>query len=243
MTSFVARCAIAAPRAAAYAWHARPGAFERLTPPKDAVRLVEDSGGIEDGARKVLAIGPLGIRWTAVHDQHVAGHRFRDVQQRGPFRRFEHTHTFLDDGPANSILVDAIEYELPVGKLGELVAGRAIRAKLEAMFAHRHRVTRHDVELAAREPPGTTSLWIDGRDAESRRVQVVWAFLSTLGWRAVRSTRGAERDAFDAIVRVQPDSAVIEGAGGRESASLSDLADSSLAELHRTLRRFEAAAR
>jgi len=246
MTSFVARCPVAAPREALYAWHARPGAFQRLTPPRDGVRLVEDSGGIGDGARKVLAIGPLGIRWVAVHDSHVAGRQFRDVQQRGPFRRWEHTHAFLDDasaGPGHSILVDSVEYELPLGVLGEIAAGWAVRRKLAAMFGHRHRVTRHDVELLAREPAGALRLGLDGPDREDRRVESAWAFLSALGWDAHRATGGADPDPHGARLHVQPDSVAIECRGRREVVPFPDAGDASLAALHRSLRRFEAGAR
>lgn len=247
MTSFVARSPIAAPRAALYAWHARPGAFERLTPPGQRVRLVEDSGGIADGARKVLAIGALGIRWVALHDGHVEGHRFRDVQQRGPFRRWEHTHTFLDDGPDRSILEDSVEYELPLGPLGELAAGWAIRRQLARMFAHRQRVTRHDVELAAREPAGGASLRIDRQDCGEPRIRVVRAFLSALGWSATPATSHAARAASDTHISVhisvQRDRAAIEAGGRREVVPLLDESDAALAALHRALRRFEAGAR
>ena len=39
---------------AAFAWHARPGAFKRLTPPWERVELISATGGIEDGARLEL---------------------------------------------------------------------------------------------------------------------------------------------------------------------------------------------
>lgn len=246
MTSFVARCEVAAPREALYAWHARAGAFERLTPPRDGVRLVEDSGGIADGARKVLAIGPVGLRWVAVHDSHVAGRRFRDVQERGPFRRWEHTHEFLDDasaGPGHSILVDSVEYELPLGALGELAAGWAVRRKLAALFAHRHRVTRHDVELLAREPAGDMRLWLEGPERDDRRVEAAWAFLSALGWDTRRATGPAAPDPLDARLRVDRDSVSILCRERRGVVPLRDVDEASLAALHRSLRRFEAGAR
>ena len=61
-------------------WHTRPGAFERLTPPWENVRLLERTGGIENGARVVLEVkvGPVPLRWVAVH---------RDVVDRQPVRR------------------------------------------------------------------------------------------------------------------------------------------------------------
>jgi uncharacterized protein len=51
-----------------FAWHSRPGAFERLAPPWEHIRIVEKQGGIEDGARLVMVIakGPVQLRWEAV---------------------------------------------------------------------------------------------------------------------------------------------------------------------------------
>ena len=42
------------PAEAVFAWHARPGAIERLTPPWEHVQVIERSGGIEDGGRVVM---------------------------------------------------------------------------------------------------------------------------------------------------------------------------------------------
>ncbi len=231
MPTFVRSTRVRAQRSQLFEWHARPGAFERLTPPWESVRLVEDSGGIGDGARKVLAIGPFGLRWIARHEGFVAGRRFRDVQERGPFRRWVHTHTFQDDGPAASVLEDRIEYELPLGRVGAFFGDALVRRKLERMFEHRHRVTRHDVELAAREPAADASLTVAGSDRSAR---AVWAFLSTVGWRA---RRGEERDAGSgAAVRVEAGSVRIEHDGETSTLPLADLSDAGLARLHRALR-------
>lgn len=220
MPTAVFRSRIEAPRAALYAWHARPTAFERLAPPGDSVRLVEDSGGIEDGARKVIELGPLGLRWVAVHDRHVADRGFRDVQQRGPFRRWEHVHAFLDDGVGASILEDRIEYELPFGRLGALVAGRAIAKLLERMFERRHAVTRHDVEFA-REPAPSTRIDVRGTSID---VRVLRAFLATGGWNVID---GAER-----IVSVTDGGLRVDD---RVIAPFLDVTEATLAAAHRAL--------
>ncbi|HKJ01955.1 MAG TPA: hypothetical protein VJ997_05855, partial [Longimicrobiales bacterium] len=48
-----------------FAWHERPGALERLTPPWANVEVEERHGGIRDGARVVLRVhqGPARFRW------------------------------------------------------------------------------------------------------------------------------------------------------------------------------------
>lgn len=54
MNIFVYRTRIEAPAEEVFAWHSRPGAFERLTPPWEKVKVIERTDGIKDGARVVL---------------------------------------------------------------------------------------------------------------------------------------------------------------------------------------------
>lgn len=136
------------PAAAAFAWHTRPGAFERLSPPWDRVRVVERSGsGVEDGARLVLEIrkGPVRQRWVAVHSGYEPGRRFVDTQESGPFAAWQHTHTVEPVGDAACTLEDSIAYSLPGGLLGATLGGPIARRTLERMFTFRHVRTRDDL--------------------------------------------------------------------------------------------------
>lgn len=148
MPEFIHRSRIEAPAEAVFAWHEREGAFDRLNPPWENVRVVERSGGIRDGARVVLRIGagPAGFHWVLEHRDYRQGRQFRDVQVRGPFRRWEHTHLFLPEGDRACILEDRIVYEAPFGRLGRAVAEPLMRARLKKLFRYRHRVTKRDLE-------------------------------------------------------------------------------------------------
>jgi ligand-binding SRPBCC domain-containing protein len=66
---------------------------------------------------------------------------FRDSQIKGPFALWLHTHRFEPDGPSACYLEDRVEYALPMGRLGRMIAGRFVRRKLERLFAYRHEVT------------------------------------------------------------------------------------------------------
>jgi uncharacterized protein (TIGR01777 family) len=135
-----------------YAWHMRRGAFERLTPPWQDIRIVERRGRPdEEGSRVELSVplGPWRTRWIAEHTDVVPGHMFRDVQARGPFQSWEHTHRFLDNG-SESTLVDEVTYELPFGSLGRTLADRRVSLDLERVFRYRHRITAGDLEAHAR---------------------------------------------------------------------------------------------
>lgn len=48
---FIFRSPMPASAEAVLEWHGRPGAFERLSPPWESVRVLERNGGIEDGGR------------------------------------------------------------------------------------------------------------------------------------------------------------------------------------------------
>lgn len=134
-----------------YAWHTRPGAFERLAPPWDVPEVVARSGGIEPGSRLEMKVGmgPISKRWVAVHGETEPGRQFVDEQESGPFARWRHVHRMQPKGDDASELRDEIEYALPLGALGRVVGGGITRAKLERMFRYRHAVTRGDLERHA----------------------------------------------------------------------------------------------
>ena len=119
MPVYERRSTMRVPTEELYAWHARPGAFERLAPPWQRVRVVERSGTIEDGDRLVMEIpvGPAHVRWVALHREHLPGRQFVDVQEKGPFALWRHRHVFEPDGQGRSVLHDTVEYELP-GQIG-----------------------------------------------------------------------------------------------------------------------------
>jgi uncharacterized protein (TIGR01777 family) len=138
-----------APAADLYAWHARPGAFERLMPPWERLSIVSRTGSINDGDRLVFKIhkGPLGITWEARHANHAPGRRFDDVMVRGPFASWRHAHHFQDgDTPESSVLRDEVSYALPLGAVGRVLGGQTGRVAINRMFDFRHERTRRDLE-------------------------------------------------------------------------------------------------
>jgi uncharacterized protein (TIGR01777 family) len=149
METYVKRSLIPSSPKTVLDWHRRPGAFERLTPPWESVQLVEKTGGIEDnGSRVTLRVrtGPLTQVWISEHRDFIENKQFRDVQIKGPFARWEHTHRFETAGDASCVLEDRIEYELPMGRLGRLFGGAHVRKTLERMFRYRHETTARDME-------------------------------------------------------------------------------------------------
>src|SRR5918994_1161455 len=136
----------------AFAWHARPGAFERLTPPWERVEVVEQTGGIEDGARATLRLhaGPVPLRWVTVHRDYVRGRRFVDEQVEGPFSHWIHHHLLEPVGPAASRYTDRIEFAPPFGIIGAAAGMWLARPRVERMLAYRHPMPQEDLAAHAR---------------------------------------------------------------------------------------------
>lgn len=136
-----------------FAWHERPGAFERLAPPWQRIEVESRAGGIRDGAHVHLRtkVGPFWSRWEVKHHDYVENVRFRDKAQRSPFSSWEHLHAFRTaEGGNGSVLTDEIRYTLPGGWAGRLAGGGFAKKELERLFHYRHAVTRADLEFAGR---------------------------------------------------------------------------------------------
>ncbi|MEY8017314.1 TIGR01777 family oxidoreductase [Mycobacterium servetii] len=177
-----------APRDDVFAWYARPGAFERLSPPWQPMRLVAEAASLKDG-RAELAL-PGGLRWIAVHqpDGYDPPRRFVDtVGGDGiaslPTRiamRWKHIHEFEDLGERTRV-IDRVETPVP---------GAALRA----MFAYRYRQLADDLaahRLAAER--GLAPLTVAVTGSSGLVGSALTAFLSTGGHRVVRLVRGAPR--------------------------------------------------
>ncbi len=151
MAVFRVQCELPCTAEEAFDWHERPGALDRLLPPWEDVRIVRRGDGIHDGCRVVIGnrVGPLRVRWEVEHADYEYGRQFKDIQQSGPFARWEHTHRFTPM-PTGSQLEDYIEYEIPAGHYGQQFAGNFVREKLTRMFAFRHRTTVADLAAHSR---------------------------------------------------------------------------------------------
>ncbi len=152
MPIFEKRTRIAAPAEVVYAFHDRPEALTLLIPPWEPARVVEKTPGLDVGVRAVVEVTIAGRahRLVAEHTACEPGRMFRDEMKSGPFRRWVHTHSMEPDGEGGSWLCDRIEYELPLGALGQLAAGAFVRRKIKKMFDYRHEVTKRACEETAR---------------------------------------------------------------------------------------------
>lgn len=208
---FDARSQMPVSAAELFTWHAREGAFERLSPPWERVEVVERTGeGIRQGSRAVvrMKLGPVSQRWVAEHTLYEEGSLFQDQQLSGPFSKWVHTHRMLPESATTSILEDAIEYVLPMGPLGSAFGNGIARGKLTRMFAYRHRVTREDLRRhAAFAAHGPLTVAITG--ASGLVGSSLTPFLTTGGHRVKRLVRG-KADASKGEIAWAPDKGQVD---------------------------------
>lgn len=197
-----------------YAYHCNPGAFGRLTPPWESVRVREADEGIKEGDVRHLRIGPgpLALPWTAVHKDFVEGRQFADVQEKGPFRSWRHEHTFEPLDENRAALRDRIQYEFPLN----LPANFLLAERLEKTFLYRHRQTARDLQLLFNYPgplsDGSEALKIGITGASGFLGRALTSFLQVAGHRVVPLKRGhGPIGSVEALWWPEPDLASLEG--------------------------------
>lgn len=178
---------IDAPQEEVFAWHGRPGAFARLSPPWQAMQLKSEAASLRDG-RAELAL-PGGLRWVAQHqaDAYDPPRRFVDqIARGGPASlpaalavRWKHIHEFEAVDATHTRMTDRVETPVP---------GHFLRP----MFAYRHRQLADD--LAAHQEArahGLAPLTVAVTGASGLVGSALTAFLSTGGHRVIRLVRHA----------------------------------------------------
>jgi ligand-binding SRPBCC domain-containing protein len=115
-------------------------ALERITPPWLGFRVVTP-GPIVMGPGTLidyrLRLHRIPIRWRTRIEVWEPGRRFFDVQVRGPYRLWRHTHDFEPDGRGGTMIRDSVRYALPLGPVGALAHAAFVRRDLERIFDFR----------------------------------------------------------------------------------------------------------
>jgi ligand-binding SRPBCC domain-containing protein len=141
-----------------FEFFSRPENLERITPPKMGFNIITPRPiEMRPGALIDYTVRTLGIpvRWTTLITDYDPPHRFIDVQLRGPYSFWHHTHIFeaVDGGTR---IVDEVRYVLPFGPIGRLAHTLIVKRELEKIFAYRAQVIESvfSAGQAARHPSG-----------------------------------------------------------------------------------------
>ena len=130
---------LARPVEGAFAFYADALNLEAITPPWLGFRVATRYPiEMREGAliEYRLRLHGLPIRWLTRIEVWDPPRRFVDVQLRGPYALWEHTHTFepAEDGV---VIRDRVRYALPLGPLGSLAHALFVRRDLRRIFDYR----------------------------------------------------------------------------------------------------------
>jgi uncharacterized protein len=170
-----------------FAWHSRPGAFARLSPPWQPMQLKSEAASLRDGRAELML--PGGLRWVAEHqaDAYDPPRRFVDVigshglaSLPAAFAvRWKHIHDFEAIDATHTRMTDRVETPVP---------GQFLRP----MFVYRHRQLADDLAAHRRaREQGLAPMTVAVTGASGLVGSALTAFLSTGGHRVIRLVRHA----------------------------------------------------
>ena len=147
-----------APPEAVFPFFSDPRNLEAITPDFLRFRVLRtstssDAGRHEDRLSAVTSRLPL--RWQSVIEAWEPPRRFVDRQTRGPYTLWHHTHEF-EPRDGGTLIRDRVRWAVPLGALGDLVAGGWVARDVDAIFAFRRAKLAaifgggHDAPAAAR---------------------------------------------------------------------------------------------
>ena len=137
-----------------FSWHENPGAFERLTPSFDPVKVSKRMGGVDGGTVYIdMKTGPIPLTWVAQHHSYKKNVQFLEDQTSGPFvgplpfwnGTWHHQHLFKKVDSKNSIVTDRLNYDFPMDPFGSIFGSWYTKKRLKQMFAYRRNITENDL--------------------------------------------------------------------------------------------------
>ena len=113
--------------------------LELLTPPYLKFKVLHSTcNPLQAGARidYKLQLHGIPFRWQSLIGEWTPVTHFSDTQMRGPYKKWHHTHTFIEqDG--GTLIRDHALYRLPFGVPGDAVAYYFVKKDLEKIFSYR----------------------------------------------------------------------------------------------------------
>ncbi len=83
-----------------------------------------------------IRIHQIPVRWLTEIESWEPPRKFVDVQLRGPYRVWRHTHSFEPAG-GHTLIRDDVEFDLPFGILGRLAYRLQVAGDLKKIFDYR----------------------------------------------------------------------------------------------------------
>lgn len=128
----------------AWKFFSSPYNLARITPKEMKFLVLSDlpDEHIYEGMVIDYKVSPLlGIpmRWRTRITQVNERNSFTDLQEKGPYKLWNHFHEFIPN-EQGVLIKDTVDYELPMGLLGKIAHTLMVQKKLQHIFDYRYRV-------------------------------------------------------------------------------------------------------
>ncbi len=122
-----------------FAYFSQAENLEAITPPWLSFKVLDvHPKPVQQGTliEYKLRLRGIPLRWTSRILDWDPPRKFIDLQVRGPYKLWHHTHRFAAEGESTRIS-DEVLYELPFGILGRLAHLAMVRRDVEKIFDYR----------------------------------------------------------------------------------------------------------
>ena len=119
-----------------------PRNLERLTPQFLKFKFLEPPPEVMqpgDAIEYQIRLYGLPVHWRTRIEVVMAPDLFVDVQEKGPYAMWRHSHTFKDIGGGATEVRDRVEYAMPLWLLGAIAHRLFVGRSLARIFDYRER--------------------------------------------------------------------------------------------------------
>jgi ligand-binding SRPBCC domain-containing protein len=128
------------PLAETFRFFSDPHNLQRLTPAFLNFRFLAPPPDVMHPGTAIdyqIRLYGVPVHWRTRIEIVDAPKKFVDVQERGPYALWRHSHMFRDIGRGSTEMKDRVEYAMPLGPLGEIAYHLFVARSLAQIFEFR----------------------------------------------------------------------------------------------------------